>query len=395
MTRRRPGALIRSALVAVAVAAAMWLVWPDVVRGAWVAAYGLAGGILIVRRPRNGIGWLLALVALSFTGLNDLAPKQVAAVAAGDTDPVTDFRVWVGAMSGAWAFLGYALLGLVFPTGRLPAGRWHGPLIGLVAVALVVTVVAMISPTVSATIDGGTATLMVPNPYALAPDAAIWSVLPNADVAFLPVVALLVVSVVAVVVRARRSTGTIRLQMRWLAAALAGLLAAIATGAALVLIVGPEIGDLAWLPASVAFLTIPAAILIAVLRHRLLDIDRVISRTIGWALASGVLAAIFLGGVAALQALLVDVTQGSTLAVAASTLLTAASFQPIRRRLQHAVDRHFDRAGHDRDRILTTVRGRLRDEVDLATIQDHVLASTAEAVRPASSGIWLRPRASR
>jgi hypothetical protein len=183
--------------------------------------------------------------------------------------------------------------------------------------------------------------------------------------------------------------------MRWLAASLAGLLVAIASGAALILVIGPGVGDLAWLPASVAFLTVPAAILIAVLRHRLLDIDRVISRTIAWGLATGILGAIFLGGVAALQALLADVTQGSTLAVAASTLLTVASFQPIRRRLQHAVDRRFGRAAYDRDRILSTVGGRLRDEVDLATIQDHVLASTAEAVRPAASGIWLRARPGR
>ena len=395
MTDRAPGPLIRSALVVVAVGLAVWLVWPDVLRAAWVATYGVAGGILIVRRPHNSIGWLLALIALSFTGVNDLGPQQVAAVQAGQLGTIGEFRVWVGAMSGAWAFLGYAVLGLVFPSGRLPGGRWHRPLVGLDAAAIVVPAVAMISPTLSVTVDGGTATMLVPNPYAVAPDAAVWSVVPNADVAFLPVAALLVASVIAIVVRARRSTGIVRLQMRWLAAALTSLLVAIAVGAALIIVIGPGVGDLAWVPASVAFLTVPAAILVAVLRHRLLDIDRVISRTIAWALATGILGAIFLGGVAALQALLADVTQGSTLAVAASTLLTVALFQPVRRRLQHAVDRRFDRAAYDRERILTTVGGQLRDEVDLGTIQDHVLASTAEAVRPATSGIWLRARPSR
>ena len=118
-------------------------------------------------------------------------------------------------------------------------------------------------------------------------------------------------------------------------------------------------------------------------------------RTIAWALATGVLGAIFLAGVAALQALLDGVTQGSTLAVAASTLLTVASFQPIRRRLQLLVDRRFDRAAYDRDRILAAIGGQLRDEVDLETIQGHVLSSATDAVRPSASSIWLRPRVSR
>ena len=107
------------------------------------------------------------------------------------------------------------------------------------------------------------------------------------------------------------------------------------------------------------------------------------------------LVAIFAVAVFALQAVLDGVTQGDTLAVAASTLLAAACFQPLHGRLQRWVDRRFDRAAYDRDRILAGVGGHLRDEVDLQTIQDHVLASTAEAVRPAASGIWLRPRAER
>ncbi len=169
----------------------------------------------------------------------------------------------------------------------------------------------------------------------------IWTVLPNADLAFVPVLVLLVVSVASVVVRARRSTGIMRLQMRWLATAMAFLLVAVGTGAALIVMVGSSIGDLVWLPASIAFLAVPVAILVAVLRYRLLEIDRIVSRTISWGLATAILATVFIGAVAALQSLLADVTQGETVAVAASTLLTAAIFQPVRRRLQAAVDRRF------------------------------------------------------
>lgn len=389
----RGATVARSALVAVALVTAIVLVLPDILRASWIAAYGVAGGILIVRRPRNGIGWLLALIALSFTGITDLTNDQVAAIRQGEAAPVETARIWVGAMSGAWAFLGYALLGLVFPTGRLPHGRWRRPLLLVIALAMAVVGMSMIHPQISVTVDGGATTMFVPNPYAVAPDSAIWTVLPNADLAFVPVLVLLVVSVASVVVRARRSTGIMRLQMRWLATAMAFLLVAVGTGAALIVMVGSSIGDLAWLPASIAFLAVPVAILVAVLRYRLLEIDRIVSRTISWGLATAILATVFIGAVAALQSLLTDVTQGETVAVAASTLLTAAIFQPVRRRLQAAVDRRFDRAHADRDRVLASVSARLRDEVDLATIQGEILGSVSDVVKPTATTIWLRPRA--
>jgi hypothetical protein len=391
----RSGMLIRAAVVAVAILAAVGLVLPDVLRAAWIAAYGLAGGVLIVRRPGNSIGWLLAVAALSFTGLTDLTTDQLAAIQQGSAGPVETTRIWIGAMSGSWAFLAYSMLGLVFPSGHLPSGRWRRPILAVVAFATALTVLSMVHPRISVTTDGGTTIVAVPNPVAVAPDSPIWSVLPDGDLAFLPVLALLALSVGSVILRTRRSTGVVRLQMRWLAASLGALLLAISVGGLVAVVGGAQVGDVAWIPASVAFLTVPIAILIAVLRYRLLEIDRIISRTLGWGLSTGVIAVIFFGAVAALQALLVDVTQGETLAVAASTLLIAALFQPIRRRLQHAVDRRFDRTSVDRERVLAAVTGRLRDEVDLDTIQDHVIASASDVVRPTAIAIWLRPPATR
>jgi hypothetical protein len=387
----RAATVSRIALVALALAIAIVVVLPDVLRASWIAASGVAGGILIVRRPRNSIGWLLALVAISFTGITDLSGAQLASMQRGGEDAVQTARIWVGAMSGAWAFLGYGLLGLVFPSGRLPEGRWRRPTLLVLALAAVATTVSMLHPRINVTVDGGATPIPIPNPYAVAPGSDIWTILPDGDLAFLPVLILLLLSVLSVVVRARQSTGIVRLQMRWLAAALAFLLGALGIGAALTLI-GSSVSALAWFPALIAFPTIPLAILVAVLRYHLLDIDRLISRTIGWGLATGVLAAIFLGAVGALQALLVDVTQGETVAVAGSTLLTAAIFQRVRRRLQVAVDRRFDRAHADRDRILAAVRARLRDEVDLATIQDEILTAASDVVRPTATAIWLRSR---
>ena len=336
---------LRIALLGAFLVGCVLLTLPDPWRAAWVAANGIAGAILVARRPRNVIGWLLLLlIAFAFTGISEPTPGQLAAMEAGTSPLLEAFRIWTGAQSGAWAFLAYGLLGLVFPTGRLPGGRWRIPALVLVVAGVVVAGASMVSPWLSVTVGGGTATTLVPNPFAVAPDAALWTALPDGDTAFIAILAVLAAGVVSVVVRAVRSTGVVRLQMRWLAASLACVAAGLLIGLVVILVGGEAAGDLAWVPASIAFLTVPAAVTVAVLRHRLLDIDRIVSRTIGWALASGVLVAIFLLGVAGLQALLTDVTQGETLAFAASTLFAVACFQPVRSRLQRLVDRRFDRS---------------------------------------------------
>ena len=364
----------------------------DPISGLWYLAYLLAGSVLVVRRPRNPVGWLLLLIMVGFMGTTDLSPDQVATMESGTADPTTALLVWLGAMSGVFVFAGFGTLAMILPTGRLPSGRWRRPAIALLAVNAVLAVLTAIAPRISVTVDGGVRTLFVPNPFAVAPDSPMWTVLPDADIAFVPVLAILAIGVTSIVVRYVRATGLLRLQLRWLVAALTFTVIAVCAGFVIIVVGGEAIGSFAWLPATLAFLTIPLSIMVAVLRYRLLEIDRLISRTIGWTLATGVLAVIFLGAVAALQALLVDVTQGETVAVAASTLLTAAIFQPVRRRLQAAVDRRFDRSHADRDRILTTVGTRLRDEVDLEMIQGEILASASEVVRPTATAIWLRPR---
>ena len=382
---------LRVVLIGGFLAGCVLLTLPDLWRAAWVVANGVAGAILVARRPRNVIGWLLLLViGFAFTGISEPTAAQVAALDAGIAPPLEAFRVWTGAQSGAWAFFAYGVLGLVFPTGRLPGGRWRLPSGVLVGFGLAVAVASMVSPTLSVTGSGGTATTVVTNPFAVAPDAALWSALPDADTAFMAILGVLAAGVVSVVVRTVRSTGVERLQMRWLAASLAFVVAGVLLGFALVLLGADAVEGLAWVPASLAFLTVPAAVTVAVLRHRLLDIDRIVSRTIGWALATGVLVAIFLAAVVGLQWLLSGVTQRQTLAVAASTLLAVACFQPVRSRLQRLVDRRFDRAAYDRDRVVAAFGGRLRDELDLATVQRELVATAVDAVRPDATGVWIR-----
>ena len=142
----------------------------------------------------------------------------------------------------------------------------------------------------------------------------------------------------------------------------------------------------AFVPVLLAYAAVPAAIAVAVLRYRLYEIDRIISRTLSWATVSGVLVVVFAGLVVGLQALLTGVTQGQTLAVAASTLVAFALFQPVRRRVQRAVDRRFDRARYDSERTAAAFAERLRTEVDLdAVARDLDRLGRARAAPDAAS----------
>lgn len=135
----------------------------------------------------------------------------------------------------------------------------------------------------------------------------------------------------------------------------------------------------------------PIAIGIAILRYRLFEIDRIISRTLGWAMASGILVAAFAATVVDLQALLPGFTQGQTLAVATSTLVAFALFQPLRRRVQAAVDRSFDRARYDAQRTVDAFAQRLRDETNMEKVTSDLSRTASATVAPTSFAIRLRP----
>ena len=179
-------------------------------------------------------------------------------------------------------------------------------------------------------------------------------------------VALMVLGVASLVARYVRGDTIERLQIRWYVAALSitglGFVGIIVENA-----VRTDGGDnLSTVLVFTGLLATPVAIGIAILRYRLYEIDRLISRTIGWAVVTGILAAVFVVLVVTLQAILTPVTDESTIAVAASTLVAFALFQPLRRRVQQAVDRRFDRARYDGERTAAAFAERLRDQVDLA-----------------------------
>src|SRR5439155_23219154 len=188
-------------------------------------------------------------------------------------------------------------------------------------------------------------------------------------------------------IRYRSGDVTLRQQLRWFIAAV--LLAAVPLPIGIV----PGVGGPQWFVlAAVGLLLVPISVGIAVTRYRLYEIDRLISRSIGWALVTGVLVAVFAGTVVGLQAIFASITRGETLAVAASTLVAFALFQPLRRRVQAAVDRRFDRARYDAQRTADAFAERLRDEVELAVITIELERTVQAAMRPSGATLWLPRR---
>jgi hypothetical protein len=193
----------------------------------------------------------------------------------------------------------------------------------------------------------------------------------------------------AVLVRFRGPDPVVREQTKWLAA-----VAALAAGLFPAAFIVP-IADLAnalFALGLIAMIALPTAIGIAVLRYRLYEIDRIVSRTIGYGLVTGVLVIVFSSAVIAFEAVLAGVTetQGETLAVAASTLVAFALFQPLRQRIQRAVDRRFDRSRYDGERTSAAFSERLRAEVDLVTVTADLDTTVRAAMAPTAMGVWLR-----
>jgi hypothetical protein len=295
-----------------------------------------------------------------------------------------------GGPLGVSAMILFAYLAMVFPSGHLPRGRWgRTARILLTAIGLLVLLTAF-APTINVNLIGAPNGANVRNPLAILPEAAVWQVL-NPTLLFAVVLGLLIGGAVSLVIRHRRTRGVERQQLSWVVAAIAFVGAAVVAGMVLGTIV-PQASDdgTVWIPAIFAFATVPLAVGLAVLRYRLYEIDRIVSRTIGWAVVSAILVALFVTLVLATGAALASVTSTNALAVAVSTLVVAALFQPLRRRVQARVDHRFNRARYDAERTVAVFSGRLRDEVDLDQLSAEITGTVARTVQPASVLLWLR-----
>jgi hypothetical protein len=350
--------------------------------------YATVGSILVVRRPRNAIGWLL--IALAWTFATSFLTIRATAheLQTLTASPVVEAVAWFDGWSVSLIFGLFATLAFVFPTGRLPDGHSRRVVAIVLAATWGIVLISAFRPLMTVLPEGAPGVVEIPNPLGLLPASILGIRIPvEALSPVLPVI--LLASMAAIVGRYARARDLERLQLRWLVAALTSIGVGIAMGFAISAVVGLD-SAITWVPAAVAFTLPPIAIGIAVLRYRLYEIDQIISRTIGWAVVTAIIATLFVGTVVGLQALLADVTQSQTVPVAASTLVAFAVFQPLRRRVQAAVDHRFNRARYDADRLATAFTDRLRDEVDLTAVSVDIAGVVDTALRPSAIGVWIR-----
>lgn len=353
--------------------------------------YATVGAILVYRRPGNLIGWLLFTIAWGFA----LAWLPVHA-SAGELETLTapPGALAIAWFKSAWSMpLQFGLIGVLaiaFPSGRLPGGRRRRPSIVLLASMGAITIVAALLPVIQVLPEGYEEMVGMPNPVVRLPERVLGVELAQFPAGAL-MFALLIGSIGSMLLRYRRASGVERLQLRWLVAGLTAVGVAVPLGLALFVVFGStDLGGVAWVPAIIAFTLPPIAIGIAVLRYRLYEIDRLISRGLSWALLSALLVAVYAGAILVLQNALGGVTQGETLSVAASTLVAAALFQPLRVRVQRATDHRFDRARYDGERTAAAFAERLRQEVDLSRVSLELVAAAQVTVRPEAATVWLR-----
>ena len=267
---------------------------------------------------------------------------------------------------------------MLFPNGRFMSRRWALAGISILALSVLVLVGTVIRP---GPLEG---TPDVDNPFGMAALAdASQGLIELGNLGSLPA---LLIGIAAAVMRYRHGSSIERRQLKWFGSVLVLALSMLFTAG----VIPQPYGQWAWIAASLSIGLIPIAIGIAVLRYRLYEIDRIISRTIGWAVVTGMLVGAFALLVLGSTAVLEPLTGGNTLAVAGSTLVVALLFAPLRARVQRQVDRRFDRSRYDGERTLAAFGERLRDEVDLSTIRADVLATVDHSVRPSSVGLWLR-----
>ena len=333
-------------------------------------AFPVVGALIASRQPRNAIGWLFLVAGLgrgidfAFVGYATNTQSPLAALIAD--------LVWVPTLLG-----GTALLFLLFPAGRLPSRRWR-PLVWLIgAVTLAYVLATALNPGPLYYLPG------VDNPLGVeGADAVLGAIVDGAGTVAIVTILAAVASLVA---RFRHSRGQERQQLKWLvyAAALLFLSAPVQPLLGGLEVAGVAISDMVF---GALIALIPIAVGIAILRHRLYDIDLVIRRTLVYAALTATLGGAYLGSV-----LLIGLAVGrSGFAVAVSTLAVAALFRPALARIQAVVDRRFYRRRYDAGRTLEAFGGRLRDELDLEMLTADLRGVVRETVQPAHVSLWLR-----
>jgi hypothetical protein len=354
-------------------------------------AFSIVGAVVGSRRPENPIGWLFCAIGV-FAAIVLLSSEYAAyaLLAQPDSLPGGLAMVWIR----AWAWVPYVglflLLFLVFPEGwpQSRALRWFTSLV--LFVIAYGTVLAAFSPGPIDAIGGA-----VDNPLGM---EALRGVGTNSAVGPLESVlyVLGIVAAASLFGRMRRARGVQRQQIKWFAYATVVLVGGVVLDFTVSEATGVSwLGKIGFVLRMVGLAGLPVAIGIAVLRYRLYNIDRIINRTLVYSSLTAMLVALYFGGIVVLQRIVVLLTgEKSTLAVVASTLLIAALFMPLRRRIQSFIDRSFYRRKYDARKTLEAFSSQLRNETDLEALSDDLVGVVRETMQPAHVSLWLRPSSS-
>ena len=334
-------------------------------------AVPVAGFVVASRRPENRIGWVFLVASLGL-GVGGFSQQYAlhALVAAPGSWPAGRAVAWLSNWVWVVPVFMLAFLLLLFPTGQVRSRRWR-PVAWFVGGALTLAILSLMIAASRMWADPFTTSGPLTGPGAW----LFWTT-------GLVITVALLLSVVALAVRFANSSGEERLQLKWCATAALVLVVLFVTS---IWVNSAAVNVLQ----SLAFMWLWTAIAVAVLKYRLYDIDKIISRTLAYAIVTGLLIGMYIG----LVLLATQVFRFHTpVAVAASTLAAAALFNPLRRRVQRAVDRRFNRARYDADQTVTAFAVRLKDAVDLDSVRDDLAGVVQRALEPAHVSIWVSRR---
>ena len=351
------------------------------------ATFGVVGALVASHRPGNSIGWIFCAAALC-QGLSNFGFEYATygLLTRPDSLPLAAETSWLA--QWIWApGLGLILVfvPLLFPDGRAPSRRWRPVAwLGGLSVAL-----ASVSGAIILWPARGAALVRPEGPGEEGTSAVLFVVVER--VAFPLMLVAGLAAVVSLIWRFRRARGDERQQIKWFVYAAALTLSwtfvidGLPDGGPTFEVVTDALG-------LVVAPSIPIATGLAIFRYRLYDIDRLVNRTLVYVALTSVLVAVYVGGVVLLQAIFRSLTGGeSTLAIVASTLAIAALFNPLRRGTQAFIDRRFYRKRYDAVKTLEAFGAKLRDETDLETLDDDLVAVVGETVQPAHVSLWMRP----
>ncbi len=345
--------------------------------------FSLLAALLVSRRPRNRIGWLLILPALALGVPNALSPSPAAPL------PDLTLGLWLVTWVNTWGWLlvifPIFLILLYFPTGRPPSSAWNW--VNWLAMGLALFFIAL-----SAFFETLGADWKYPNPIGLVPDKVVNG--PFMAAWGIALVTVSAASAISLFVRYRRAQIVERQQIKWLLYA-GGIFVLVY---ALVILMTASSGQESsfasgWLDLLLALsiLTLPVAITIAILRYRLFDIDIIIRKTLVYAVLTGLLGLVYFGVILVLQSIFATVSgEQSPITIVVSTLVIAALFGTLRRRVQDFIDRRFFRRKYDAEKTLAAFAQFTRDETDLESLTAELQRVVSETMQPERATIWLK-----